>query len=283
MPSAARRLLQFAVTVAAVVALVSLTSPAQAAPPWADAAQATVTPGVQTYTGGAQCTANFVFTAPAAGGGSDVFIGQAAHCSSLDGNTETNGCVAQSQKLGTPVEIEGASRPGVMVYNSWLAMQAADERRDEVCFNNDFALVRVDPADHARVNPSLPFWGGPVGLSTDGTDALEDVYSYGNSSLRFGLEPTSPKNGYSLGAAEGGWTHPLYTVTPGIPGDSGSGFLDADGNAFGVLSTLSAAPFPASNNASDLARCLDYMRAHGGPAATLEPGTEPFTPGPLPV
>ena len=97
------------------------------------------------------------------------------------------------------------------------------------------------------------------------------------------LTPTSPKKGYSLGSVEDGWTHPLYTVTPGVPGDSGSGFLDADGNAFGVLSTLSAGPFPASNYASDLAHCLDYMYAHGGPGAVLEPGTEAFTPSALPI
>ena len=258
--------------------LPTVASPAAAAPTWAPADSATVTPGVQTYTGGSQCTANFIFTA-----GTDVFIGQAAHCSSLDGNTETNGCIARSQPLGTPVEIDGASRPGTMVYNSWLAMQEAGETDTTVCLNNDFALIRVDPADHARINPSVPRWGGPVALNTRGTDTFEDIYTYGNSSLRFGVTATSPKNGYSLGSGAQGWTHPLYTVTPGIPGDSGSGFLDADGNAFGVLSTLSAAPFPASNNASDLARCLDYMRAHGGPAATLEPGTETFTPSLLPV
>jgi hypothetical protein len=34
-----------------------------------------------------------------------------------------------------------------------------------------------------------------------------------------------------------GWSHTVYTVTPGIPGDSGSAFLDASGNALGVLST----------------------------------------------
>ena len=275
-PVASRLLTVFALLLA-LTTTTAITQPASAATAWAPAAQATITPGVQTYTEGAQCTANFVFT-----DGADVFIGQAAHCSGLGSSTETNGCLADSHPLGTPVEIRGASRPGVMVYNSWLTMQDVGETRDEVCFNNDFALIRIDPADHGKVNPSIPRWGGPVGLNTDGTASLEDVYSYGNSSLRFGFQPTSPKTGYSLGSTDGGWTHPLYTATPGIPGDSGSAFLDAQGNAFGVLSTLAIAPLPASNNASDLARCLRYMREHGGPNAVLEPGTEPFTPG-LPV
>ena len=36
--------------------------------------------------------------------------------------------------------------------------------------------------------------------------------------------------------ADGGWSHSVYTVSPGIPGDSGSGLLDAKGHAIGVLS-----------------------------------------------
>jgi hypothetical protein len=68
-------------------------------------------------------------------------------------------------------------------------------------------------------------------------------------------------------------------VTPGIPGDSGSGFLDASGNAFGVLSTVAIAPLPASNGVGDLAHELAYMHSHssfGG--VQLVPGTEPFSP-----
>ena len=35
----------------------------------------------------------------------------------------------------------------------------------------------------------------------------------------------------SDGTGNGGWNHDVFTVTPGIPGDSGSGYMDADGNA----------------------------------------------------
>ena len=48
------------------------------------------------------------------------------------------------------------------------------------------------------------------------------------------------------------------------------------GSAVGILSTLALAPLPASNGVSDLARALAYARAHGGPAVSLVPGTEPF-------
>jgi hypothetical protein len=60
---------------------------------------------VQTYTDGAQCTANFVFT-----NGTDTFIGQAAHCSGTVAATETNGCRAGSLPLGTR-RVNGATRP----------------------------------------------------------------------------------------------------------------------------------------------------------------------------
>ena len=86
------------------------------------------------------------------------------------------------------------------------------------------------------------------------TTALRDkVYSYGNSSLRGGVTQLSPKEGYSLGQEGGGWTHTVYTLTPGIPGDSGSAFLSKDGAALGTLSTVAIAPITGSNGVGDIA------------------------------
>jgi hypothetical protein len=231
---------------------------------------------VQTHTNGGQSTANFVFR-----NGTDVFLGQAAHCSSTSGTTETNGCSAGSLPLGTPVTIAGASKPGRLVYNSWLTMQSRHETDANTCQYNDLALVRVDPADVGQVNPSLPFWGGPTGLNTAGTSALSTVLSYGNSELRGGITLLSPKQGVSLGDTGGGWSHTVTTVTPGIPGDSGSAFVDRSGAALGVLSTLNLLPQPGSNGVGDLSRELAYASAHGGLGTVqLVPGTEKFR-GPL--
>ena len=72
----------------------------------------------------------------------------------------------------------------------------------------------------------------------------------------------------------------MYTATPGIPGDSGSAFMDATGKALGVLSTVQLAPLAGSNGVGDVSREVAYMHAHGGPAANIVDGTEPFT-GPL--
>jgi hypothetical protein len=160
-------------------------------------------------------------------------------------------------------------------------MQKNGEKDANTCAYNDLALVKVDPADAGKVNPSVPFFGGPVGIDTNGTASGDQVYSFGNSSLRGGLSPLSPKVGVSLGdqAADGGWSHPVYTMTPGIPGDSGSGFMDADGKALGVLSTLGIAPLPASNNIGDLSKELAFAQANSGISElALVPGTEPFSP-----
>ncbi len=240
-----------------------------AASAWAPADSATITPGSETITAGGQCTSNFVFTQSG-----DTFLGQAAHCSGTGAATETNGCDSGSKPLGTPVEIEGASRPGTLVYNSWLAMQAAGETDSETCDYNDFALVKIDPADVGKVNPSIPVFGGPTGIGT--ATAGEQVYTYGNSSLRFGIGQLKPKSGAVLERSTGGWSYTGYTVTPGIPGDSGSAFLNDKGQALGVLSTLGLAPLPASNNFGDIGKELAYARSHGFAGLQLENGTEPF-------
>jgi hypothetical protein len=227
-----------------------------------------------TFTQGAQCTANFVFTA-----GSTVYLGQAAHCSGTDGNTATNGCTSHSLPIGTSVQVDGASSPGTMAYNSWLTMQQAGETDPDTCAFNDLALVRLSAADAANTNPTIPFWGGPTGL-VGSTNATQIVLSYGNSELRLGVSALSPKQGVSLGSSNGDWTQSVYTVTPGIPGDSGSAFLIGQGQAFGILSTVALLPFPASNGVGSLAKELSYAAAHGFGVA-LATGTEPFR-GPLP-
>jgi hypothetical protein len=257
---------------AALAVATALLAPS-AASAWAPAASAPIHPGVQTYTEGGQCTSNFVFQ-----DGAGVYLGQAAHCSGTGGQTETDGCTSGSLPLGTQVEVKGASKPATMVYNSWLAMQAKGETDADSCAYNDLALVRLDPADVGRVNPSVPAFGGPTGVGSVG-DLGSTVYSYGNSSLRGGVTKLSPKQGVVIQNEGGGWSHVVATLTPGIPGDSGSGFLNGSGEAIGVLSTLQLAPLPATNGVGDLANELAYMRANSSLSGVqLVPGTEPFKP-----
>ena len=270
--------------VAATAYAATISTGATAAPAWAPAATSAIHPGVQMYTEGAQCTGNFVFT-DATG---TVYVGYAAHCAGTGGATETDGCDSGSLPLGTRVTFntggslldEGTQvGTGTLAYSSWLTMQRPNEKNANTCAFNDLALVKVDSQFVDDVNPSVPFWGGPVGLDSNGTAAGDRIYSYGNSSLRAGIEALSPKTGLSLGDAGGGWSHDVYTVTPGIPGDSGSGFMNANGRALGVLSTVQIAPLVGSNGIGDLANELAYANQHSGlSGVTLEPGTEPFSP-----
>jgi hypothetical protein len=238
------------------------------------------------YTDGAQCTANFVYT----DGAGNVYVGYAAHCAGTGSSTDTNGCNTASVPLGTKVDFTNDGNlasegtivgHGTLAYSSWITEHALGTTDANTCAYNDLALVKVDAADVSKVNPSIPFWGGPTGIDTDGTKAGDRVWTYGNSSLRGGVAPLSPHTGISLGddAADGGWSHPLYTVSPGIPGDSGSAFVSAGGKAVGVLSTLGLAPLPASNNIGDLAKELAFAQAHSGISGLqLVNGTEPFNP-----
>lgn len=268
--------------VTALTAAVLLLGPAptaSSAPAWAPAATATIHPGVQMVTGSSQCTANFVFYNAT----NDVYLGYAAHCAGTGAATETNGCDAGSLPLGTLVTIQGASKPGRLVYSSWLTMQAGARPSVDACENNDFALVKIDLADKAKVNPSIPHWGGPNGINPSSTALGSRVYSYGNSNLRLGLTQLSPKTGVSLGTTAGGWTHPVYAVSPGIPGDSGAAMLDASGRAAGVLSTVALTPLPASNNFSDLAKVLSYARSKFMSSLTLANGTVGFATNKAPL
>ena len=92
-----RRSLAVLVCALAIAAIAPPPPPRRGRPPRAQP----IHPGVQTFTDGAQCTANFVYT-----DASNTYIGQAAHCSGTGGSTETNGCDSGSLPVGTPVEVD---------------------------------------------------------------------------------------------------------------------------------------------------------------------------------
>jgi hypothetical protein len=111
----------------------------------------------------------------------------------------------------------------------------------------------------------------------NGTGAT--VYSYGNSSLRAGVTQLSPKQGILIQNEGNGWSHTVLTATPGIPGDSGSGFLNDSGAAIGTLSTLQVLPLAGTNGVGDLGKELAYARNQGGfSGLSLVRGTEPWRP-----
>ena len=277
-----------------VAALACVSVPASAGA-WAPEGSATIHPGVMTFTnassflnGASQCTANLVFT-DAAG---NIYLGQAAHCSSTGEDTETNGCSTKSLPLGTPIYsgdlvnggIQDGTLIGTLAYNSWLTMQGKGEKDANTCAYNDLALIKINAAQAVNVNPTVPFWGGPNGLAAAASPLGSQVFTYGNSILRGGVSVLSPKTGASLGDLEesGGWSEQLYTVTPGIPGDSGSGYVSSAGGALGVLSTVEFAPVAGSNGVGTLAKELAYANAATGLGLKVASGTTPFSATPVP-
>jgi hypothetical protein len=275
-----------------VVAIFSLNGVASA---WAPEGSATIHPAVMTFTGASsflggagQCTANFVYTDSSAA----VYLGQAAHCSSTGGDTETNGCTTKSLPIGTPIYsgelvngvVQSGTLIGTLAYNSWITMQSRKESDPSTCAYNDLALIKISSAQVGNVNPTVPFWGGPNGLAAGVSSAGELLYSYGNSLLRGGVSVLSPKTGVSLGDIEesGGWSQEVYTATPGIPGDSGSAFENSRGGALGVLSTVEFAPLPAANGVGTLAKELAYANSATGFGVQVASGTRPFAAVPVP-
>src|SRR3954466_13818006 len=255
-----------------IICLAALAIAAAASAPAGASAAGEIHPGVQTFTEGAQCTSNFVFS-----DGANTYLGQAAHCSGTGSATDTDGCTSASLPIGTPVDVTGASKPGTLVYNSWITMQGKHESNADTCAFNDLALVKLDPADAGKVDPTVPGFGGPSGVAEAPTATGATVYSYGNSELRGGVAQLSPKQGAVVSNEGGGWSRTLYTVTPGVPGDSGSGFMDGSGHAVGVLSPLQVLPTAGSNGVGDLARELAYMHANSSfSGVNLVNGTKAF-------
>jgi hypothetical protein len=253
--------------------LVLLPTTASAAPRWAPAASATIRPGAALLTqldahSGNACTANFVFTARGA-----TYLGMAAHCAGTGSRDAGSGCTAPTRPIGTSVLVrrsDGGSSPGRLAYSSWVTMRQRGERDPQLCEYNDFALVALNAADAARVNPTVPVLGGPTGLDTDGVRKGEAIATYAPND-----GGKAVKTGRSLGDGARGLLHYVATKPPGIPGDSGSGFLDSHGAAFGVLST-EFDDAQRSNGVIDLASAVAYASRYGplGPVA-LVPGTEP--------
>jgi hypothetical protein len=269
----------------------------------------------------AQCTANFVFrsvsytyravrfrTATGALASRTVrvahrhvYIGMAAHCvgAASNSDTSTNGCDAStgSLPLGTTVYfyqgVSGGSSllglvsvsngsnghrigSGVLRYSSWVAMKRAHTTNAATCSYNDLALVEVNAAYLRLVNPTVPFFGGPTKLAAlPGAGA--SIYTVGNSSLRGTERSTSGTvNSHST------WSDLVTTSDPGVPGDSGSGYMNSAGQAVGVLSTLDCSdPLCLTGKQNGIGSLLSevaFARTHGIATLVLTPGTAAFNP-----
>lgn len=234
---------------------------ARSYPPWPEPSEASVRPGVQIRSSSGQCTSNFLFRTP---DNSTLMLGVAAHC--VAGNPDAgDGCDPDTEpsEPGTEVQIDGASNAGVLVYSAWHTMQATNESNSDACRLNDFALIAIDQADRTSTHPALMHYGGPTALAAaDSLSPGDKVLWYGNSGTRAGIEDIQRNEGYVV-RDDGSRGFVMYSATPGVPGDSGSAVLSADGAAAGILSTVRIAPETGANGVVLLQPALAYAQQNG--------------------
>ena len=128
--------------------------------------------------------------------GGNTYIGQAAHCASTGAATDTNGCRRARCRSAPRSTSRGPRDPGPRLQ---LVADDAGRGRDEprhLRQYNDLALVKLDPGRRRQgqsVGAGLrrAHRGGRASATGD------DVYSYGNSSLRVGVTLLSPRRGSS--------------------------------------------------------------------------------------
>lgn len=210
-------------------------------PVWPPALEAaTVRPGVKHVTNGAQCTTNFVFRDRTT---DKLYMGTAAHC--ID-----NVGVGGKSSIGTFGG--GTSIVATVAFSTW----------ETPGLGSDFALMEI-PADREKdVHPAVIHFGGPTHLAyMPSVQSYDKVITYGNSGLRPGPQELDWHEGYVTG--RGTWYTNVYTVTPAIFGDSGSGIMTADGGAIGAASTIHFAPVPGQNSFGNIPPVIDWMNRNG--------------------
>ena len=241
------------------------------------------------YTDGAQCTANFVYTD---GAGATSTSGTPRTAPAPAPSTDTNGCNTDSVPLGTKVDLHQRRQPRLararrrprharLLLVAHRCSKLGDDRRRTPAPTTTWPWSRSTRPTSRKVNPSVPFWGGPTGIDTDGTAAGDDVYTYGNSSLRGGVAPLSPHAGRQPRRRPGRrrLVAPALHRDPRHPRRLRLGLHERGRQGVGVLSTLGLAPLPASNNIGDLAKELAFAQANSGfSGLQLVNGTEPFAP-----
>lgn len=198
------------------------------------------------------CTVNFVFGNSA---NDTLYLGTASHC-------------VTGMELGAAMALSGGVK-GVLAYCSWGTVDNATTCTDKTGaggastgqegFENDFALIAVDPEHRALVHPALRTWGGPTGVAQEVVvDAQVLTYgnSFGRDAGRSDTDAGDAREGYVTAARD--WTTTVILGGPSLPGDSGSPVLLANGTALGVVQTLGA----GTNGVVNLAPALAYLHEH---------------------
>jgi trypsin-like peptidase len=170
------------------------------------------------------CTLNFVFRGtsydeegkPVDEG---LFIGTAAHCILEDDREQV-----WSKGSGSPAADATGQRFGEFVYARQLGATPTQK-------NIDFALIRIDDAREAAVNPALCHFGGPTRIANTWSEG-DLVHHFGQGT---GVGETVPGRTSVLWSSETSESSAINVMGAAIFGDSGGPLIESDGGALGVI------------------------------------------------
>ena len=182
-----------------------------------------ITPGVQMFTDGAQCTGNFVYTDDAG----HVFVGYAAHCAGRGGQTDTDGCSTGVPTPRHPGPVRPGGDGGHPRAPPWATARSSTARGSPCTGPGPRRTTRAptttshwcgsDPDGRRQGQPVGPVLGRPDRrLSGRCPGRARRSTPGAQSSLR----PTtalSPKTGSSLGGGAGGLDLGRLHGHPGHP------------------------------------------------------------------
>jgi hypothetical protein len=186
-----------------------------AAPPFGTGTCPGVRPGAVVVSDAGQCTFNFLFR----GSDGHRYMGTAGHC--ILGESPTGGDVGERVwRAGTGPEARDAdgNRVGEFAY---AILQDP----------KDFALIRLDPGVEASAQ--MCHFGGPTGRNDALVEEPVVLHHFGQG---LALGQTVPARSH-LAPSMPDRDH-VYANGLAIFGDSGSGVIDEQGRAVGVLVTI---------------------------------------------
>lgn len=201
----------------------------------------------------AGCTANFVWEDCRG----DLYIGAAGHCFLPGDAVATDNTASDEERrngetydpsgltvtvcadctFGGATALSVVKGPVIELGEVVYARQV--ERNGTEGPGHDFGLVRIPSDKRELVDPSLPQWDGPNGVSNDAIELGLPVNFYGSGVANGEVYPTKGRIGDSLGGGTDGniW----YGVLRSTPGDSGGPLIGALGTgkeAGGILTHL---------------------------------------------
>lgn len=220
-----------------------------------------VRPGSQMFIededGTAGCTANFIWRDTSDPEG-PLYIGAAGHCflgdapaSESDARDHEEGDDVSTLSISVCADCTFGGATGLSVIEGEVielgdvvyARQFNPEEGDDGGVGHDFGLVVVPEEMEEVVDPSLPQFGGPDGVSLEAVPEGELVNQYGAGVANGEVFPTKGSTGVSLG--DGGTPESWFSALRASPGDSGSPLVEGldggedGGAAAGILTHLS--------------------------------------------